>query len=72
LVLGRTKGTHIKRVAEELVSKYREAFSDDFEKNKAKIRSLGLASESKMERNKLAGEITVRICQLKRKEQSEE
>jgi ribosomal protein S17E len=61
VVLGRTKGTHIRRIAKELVKKYPLAFTASFYENKAKLVKTGLMKESKRELNKLAGEVAVEV-----------
>jgi len=55
--MGRIRPTYIKRVSIELVNKYPEAFSDDFENNKTMVNSLTDVSSVTM-RNRIAGYIT--------------
>ena len=55
--MGRIRPTYIKRVSIELVNKYPEVFSDDFENNKAMVNSLTDVSSVTM-RNRIAGYIT--------------
>lgn len=55
--MGRIRPTYIKRVAVDLVEKYPNAFSDDFENNKAMVASL-TDVYSKTMRNRIAGYIT--------------
>jgi len=55
--MGRIRPTYIKRVSIELVHKYPEIFTDDFENNKALVSSLTDVS-SVMMRNRIAGYIT--------------
>ena len=45
--------------AKELVRKISGSFSEDFSKNKAKLKELNIIGESKKELNKLAGEVTI-------------
>ncbi|MDI6719363.1 MAG: 30S ribosomal protein S17e [Methanomicrobiales archaeon] len=60
-----TKPTYIKSVSEELLSRYGERFSDNFDENKHLVTEL-TTIESKQVRNRVAGSITHRI-NLKRK-----
>jgi small subunit ribosomal protein S17e len=55
--MGNIKPTYIKRVAIELVRKYPEQFTDDYQHNKAKVDEL-TDVEFKGMRNKIAGYIT--------------
>jgi len=57
--MGRTKGKHLHTAAKELVRKISGSFSEDFSKNKAKLKELNIIGESKKELNKLAGEVTI-------------
>ncbi len=55
--MGNIRPTYIKRVAVELIEKYPEAFSDDFEANKAAVSALADPTTVKM-RNRIAGYAT--------------
>ena len=55
--LGNIRQTHIKSVAIDLVKKYPEQFSGDFQNNKEKVDLLVTVS-SKLLRNRIAGYIT--------------
>ena len=55
--MGRIRPTYIKRVSIELVNKYPEVFSEDFENNKTMVNSLTDVSSVTM-RNRIAGYIT--------------
>ncbi len=55
-----TKPTYIKSVSDELLSKYRERFSDNFDENKQMVTEL-TTIESKQVRNRVAGSITHRV-----------
>ncbi len=55
--MGRIRPTYIKRVAIDLVSKYPQAFSQDFDANKEMVSTLTDVSSVKM-RNRIAGYIT--------------
>jgi small subunit ribosomal protein S17e len=54
--MGRIRTTSIKRAAIELLQKYPEKFSGDFEQNKKVVGQL--LQISKRERNRIAGYIT--------------
>ncbi|HIJ98912.1 TPA: 30S ribosomal protein S17e [archaeon] len=57
--MGRIKTTFIKRVGEELLQKYKERFSKDYENNKKVLQEMinsgTLVTPSKKMRNKVAG-----------------
>ena len=55
--MGRIKQTYLKRIANELLEKYKGEFGKDFQKNKEKVQELSTV-ESKAIRNKIAGYIT--------------
>ena len=55
--MGRIRPTYIKRVAIELVNKYPQAFSKDFEGNKEMVSALSDVSSVTM-RNRIAGYIS--------------
>jgi Ribosomal protein S17E len=55
--MGRIRPTYIKRVSIELINKYPQAFSRDFESNKAMVSTLTDVYSVKM-RNRIAGYIT--------------
>lgn len=55
--LGNIRQTHIKNVAIDLVKKYPDLFTGDFQNNKEKVDSLAQVS-SKLLRNRIAGYIT--------------
>jgi len=55
--MGRIKTSFIKNIAKELMEKYPDKFSADFEKNK-KILSTFVSVNSKKIRNNIAGYIT--------------
>ena len=54
--MGRIRPTYIKRVSIELLEKYPQAFSKDFEANKEMVSTLTDVSSVKM-RNRIAGYI---------------
>ena len=55
--MGRIRPTYIKRVSIELVNKYPEIFTEDFENNKELVSSLTDVSSVVM-RNRIAGYIS--------------
>ena len=61
--MGRIKTREIKRIARQLVEKYPDKFSPDFETNKQVLKDLGIFTSKKM-RNKVAGYI-VRLMKQK-------
>ena len=62
--MGNIRPTYIKRVAIELVRRFPDAFTGDFEHNKAKVTELTDVGASVM-RNRIAGYVT-RYRQLAR------
>ena len=59
--MGRIRPTYIKRVSIELINKYPQAFSKDFDNNKEMVAQLTDVSTVPM-RNKIAGYITRYLC----------
>jgi small subunit ribosomal protein S17e len=57
MCMGNIRPTYIKRVAIELVKKYNDQFTDDFEHNKKKVEELTDVRYKGM-RNRIAGYIT--------------
>lgn len=55
--MGRIKQTYLKRIANELLERYKGDFSKDFKKNKESVQELSTV-KSKSIRNKIAGYIT--------------
>ncbi len=55
--MGNIRPTYIKRVAVELVRRFPEQFTDDFEHNKKKVAEL-TDVRSNMMRNRIAGYVT--------------
>jgi small subunit ribosomal protein S17e len=64
-VVGNVKPSFIKNIAIELIAKYPDEFSIDFDRNKALVDQL-TSIESKIMRNRIAGYIS-RVKQQKRK-----
>jgi ribosomal protein S17E len=56
--LGKTKGTHLHKLAKVLLNRMPSKFSADYRKNHETVVGLGLLPETKAEQNKLAGEVT--------------
>jgi len=63
--MGRIKTSSVKNIARELLEKYPERFSTDFEKNKKALAELA-EFESKRTRNIVAGFITALKKQLEK------
>lgn len=57
LTMGNIRQTYIKRVAIELVTRYNDQFSDDFQHNKAKVAELTDVQGNTF-RNRIAGYVT--------------
>jgi small subunit ribosomal protein S17e len=55
--LGNIRPTYIKRVAIELIKKYPQEFTSDYQHNKSKVQELTDVKTNKM-RNRIAGYIT--------------
>ena len=66
--MGRMKGKHTRSVAKDLLEKFPGKFSDKFDENKKVLAELGMLTNMKDERNKLAGEITNLVKRSKKKE----
>ena len=60
------KPSYIKNLGEEIISKHREKFSNDFDANKDAISQVSVIG-SKRVRNRVAGFITRKATQKKRK-----
>ena len=65
--MGRIKTVLIKRLGNEIVKRYKEKLSDDFEKNKKIVENI-IKIKSKKMRNIIVGYITREMKLLKRKE----
>lgn len=57
ICIGRIKTDEIKKTSFELMGRYPDKFSDDFEKNKEVLNELKIITEIKL-RNRIAGYIT--------------
>ncbi len=55
--MGKVRPTPIKRISRELLEKYPDLFTNDFQKNKEILKTL-LRTQSKKLRNQIAGYIT--------------
>ncbi|HHF56112.1 MAG TPA: 30S ribosomal protein S17e [Thermoplasmatales archaeon] len=67
--MGNVKPAFVKRIALELLQKFPEEFTDDFEKNKALVEKLTTIS-TKNVRNRVAGYIT-RLMEDRKKIENE-
>ena len=67
--LGNVKPAFIKRIAKELIQKFPDEFTDDFEKNKILVERLTSISTKNM-RNRIAGYIA-RIMEDRKKIENE-
>ncbi len=65
--MGRVRTVYIKRTAKELIEKYSNMFTDDFNKNKEVLNKIA-NFESKMIRNKIAGAITHMVKEVQKNE----
>jgi small subunit ribosomal protein S17e len=59
--LGKIRPTYIKRIAEDLVKKFPDRFTTDFEANKKTVCELADITTVKM-RNRIAGYVTRTCC----------
>lgn len=69
--MGRIKQIPVKRTGDELIEKYEEEFSVDFQHNKEKVEELSNV-ESKSMRNKIAGYVTKVMKKEKERREREE
>jgi small subunit ribosomal protein S17e len=69
-VLGNVKPSFIKNIALDLIEKYPEAFTVDFDNNKQLVQRL-TSIESKIMRNRIAGYIS-RVKEEKKEEKTSE
>ena len=67
--MGSIRPTYIKRVAIELVKKYPDMVSDDFQANKELVMKMTNVPTKKM-RNRIAGYVTRYYKYMKRKQES--
>jgi len=68
--LGKVRQEHVKKAARELVGRYPDKFTTDFQSNKKAVESLAQISSIKL-RNRIAGYITRLISIAKKVEESE-
>jgi small subunit ribosomal protein S17e len=61
--LGRIRQTFIKRTGEELLEKFEDKFTTDFETNKKAVEEVALISTKRL-RNRIAGYITSRVKKM--------
>ena len=65
--MGRVRPVFIKKISKELLSKYSDIFTDDFEKNKDLLNQY-VVIQSKLIRNRIAGYI-VHLVKMQRAEE---
>ncbi len=70
--MGRVKGANVKRLGKQLVAKYQAQFGVNFTKNKQMLKAMGLKMQSKIELNKLVGEITNQEKKIKQNQKADE
>lgn len=68
--MGKVRTTPIKRISRELLEKYPDLFTKDFQKNKEVLKSI-LRTQSKKIRNQIAGYITHLIRVRERMQRAE-
>ncbi|HIP17042.1 MAG TPA: 30S ribosomal protein S17e [Methanothermococcus okinawensis] len=61
--MGRIRQTFIKRTGDELIEKFEDKFTRDFETNKKVVEEVALISTKRL-RNRIAGYITSRIKKI--------
>jgi len=66
LEMGKVRPVFIKKVSKELIQKYPEVFSVDFEENKKKLQKYTVI-QSKLVRNRIAGYLTHLVKNKKEK-----
>ncbi|WP_423792253.1 30S ribosomal protein S17e [Methanocaldococcus indicus] len=63
--MGRVRQLFIKRTALELIKKYKDYFTTDFEENKKRVEDVAEISTKRL-RNRIAGYITHKMKQMQR------
>jgi small subunit ribosomal protein S17e len=61
--LGRIRQTFIKRTGDELIEKFEDRFTTDFETNKKVVEEVALISTKRL-RNRIAGYITSKVKKM--------
>ncbi|AEH07234.1 MULTISPECIES: 30S ribosomal protein S17e [Methanothermococcus] len=61
--MGRIRQTFIKRTGDELLEKFEDKFTTDFETNKKAVEEVALISTKRL-RNRIAGYITSRVKKM--------
>lgn len=61
--MGRIRQTFIKRTGEELIEKFADKFTSDFEENKKAVEEVALIS-TKTLRNRVAGYVTAKVKKM--------
>ena len=61
--MGRIRQTFIKRTGDELIEKFEDKFTTDFETNKKAVEEVALISTKRL-RNRIAGYITSKVKKM--------
>ncbi|WP_459202231.1 30S ribosomal protein S17e [Methanococcus sp. CF] len=61
--MGRIRQTFIKRTGEELIEKFADKFTSDFEENKKAVSEVAMIS-TKTLRNRIAGYVTAKVKKM--------
>ncbi|ABO35336.1 30S ribosomal protein S17e [Methanococcus maripaludis] len=61
--MGRIRQTFIKRTGEELIEKFADKFTSDFEENKKAVEEVAMIS-TKTLRNRVAGYVTAKVKKM--------
>nr|A9A655.1 RecName: Full=Small ribosomal subunit protein eS17; AltName: Full=30S ribosomal protein S17e [Methanococcus maripaludis C6] len=61
--MGRIRQTFIKRTGEELIEKFADKFTSDFEENKKAVEEVAMIS-TKTLRNRIAGYVTAKVKKM--------
>ncbi|MBA2841097.1 small subunit ribosomal protein S17e [Methanococcus maripaludis] len=61
--MGRIRQTFIKRTGEELIEKFADKFTSDFEENKKAVGEVAMISTKPL-RNRIAGYITAKVKKM--------
>lgn len=69
--MGKVRPEHIKRIADELINRFPDKFSDEFEDNKQAVSMLTQGATPKV-RNRIAGYITHVLAGTQASSQNEE
>ncbi|AEK19598.1 30S ribosomal protein S17e [Methanococcus maripaludis] len=61
--MGRIRQTFIKRTGEELIEKFADKFTSDFEENKKAVEEVAMISTKPL-RNRIAGYVTAKVKKM--------